>query len=94
MHIYFICDRLNDALKVAFASGGVMGLMVVCSGVLGLSFLYLIWGGLTSEDTAYLAGFGFGGAFFRHFFFVFFYILPSKRTKWGCQHINLTFFFL
>jgi len=53
---------LDDALKVAFASGAVMGFGVVCSGLLGLAVLYAAIGGLTQEETRYLAGFGFGAS--------------------------------
>merc|ERR1719433_2228900 len=54
---------LNDALKVAFGSGGVMGLSVVCLGILGLIIIYGAVGGNTQVDTAYMAGYGFGGSF-------------------------------
>jgi len=53
---------LNDALKVAFGSGGVMGLSVVCLGILGLIIIYGAVGGNTQVDTAYMAGFGFGAS--------------------------------
>ncbi len=55
-------NSLNAALTVAFASGGVMGLSVVCTGMLGLIIIYSIWGGNTQDDTLYLAGFGFGAS--------------------------------
>lgn len=55
-------DGLNKALKVAFASGSVMGFGVVCSGILGLIILWAIFGGIKPEDTRYLAGFGFGAS--------------------------------
>merc|ERR1719336_2508633 len=53
---------LNDALKVAFASGSVMGFGVVCSGILGLVIMYAAFGGLSQNETRYLAGFGFGAS--------------------------------
>eukprot|EP01084_Bolivina_argentea_P307745 531964_1 len=53
---------LNEALSVAFGSGGVMGLSVVCLGLLGLVFIYAILGGDTQSQTAYMAGFGFGAS--------------------------------
>merc|ERR1719410_1968193 len=55
-------NGLNNALKVAFASGAVMGFGVVCSGILGLVILYSIFQGLSQEETRYLAGFGFGAS--------------------------------
>jgi len=54
-------DGLNAALRVAFASGSVMGFGVTCSGIIGLSLLYLI-DGLEQDETRYLAGFGFGAS--------------------------------
>eukprot|EP01084_Bolivina_argentea_P173097 299809_1 len=53
---------LNQALTVAFGSGGVMGLSVVCLGLLGLILIYVIIGGNTQTETAYMAGFGFGAS--------------------------------
>merc|ERR1719436_43071 len=55
-------NGLNNALKVAFASGAAMGFAVVCSGILGLVILWAGFGGYTAEDTRYLAGFGFGAS--------------------------------
>merc|ERR1719436_2186566 len=55
-------DGLNKALKVAFASGSVMGFGVVCSGILGLIIMWAIFGGTSNVDTRYLAGFGFGAS--------------------------------
>ncbi|MEJ5249224.1 MAG: sodium/proton-translocating pyrophosphatase, partial [Caldilinea sp.] len=43
---------LNDGLRVAFASGSVMGMAVVSFGLLGLSIMYLIF---TGNDHASLA---------------------------------------
>ncbi len=48
----------NEALKVAFSGGSVMGLCVVGLGVLGLTFLYLIYDG----NVSYLTGFGLGAS--------------------------------
>lgn len=53
---------LNESLKVAFASGAVMGFGVVSSGIIGLTLLYAIVQGLSQEETRYLAGFGFGAS--------------------------------
>jgi len=53
---------LDDALKVAFGSGGVMGLSVVCMGSLGLVIVLSIWYGNDPASTRYLAGFGFGAS--------------------------------
>jgi len=53
---------LNAALKIAFGSGGVMGLSVTCLGILGLLIIYGAVGGNTQVDTAYMAGFGFGAS--------------------------------
>merc|ERR1719192_2419217 len=55
-------DGLNAALKVAFASGSVMGFGVVCSGIVGLVIMYASCQGLSQEETRYMAGFGFGGS--------------------------------
>lgn len=55
-------NGLNESLKVAFASGAVMGFGVVCSGILGLVVLYGSIGGLSQSNTRYLAGFGFGAS--------------------------------
>jgi len=55
-------DGLNKALKVAFASGSVMGFGVVCSGILGLIIMWAIFGGYDASETRYLAGFGFGAS--------------------------------
>ncbi|MDP8905345.1 MAG: sodium-translocating pyrophosphatase [Chloroflexota bacterium] len=50
-------DGLNAALRVAFASGSVMGLTVVGLGLLGITALWLLLG-----DAAVVAGFGFGAS--------------------------------
>merc|ERR1719499_2058282 len=55
-------NGLNKALRVAFASGAVMGFGVVCSGILGLVILYSCFQGLSQDETRYLAGFGFGAS--------------------------------
>ena len=49
--------QLIPGLRVAFASGSVMGLVVVGLGLLGISLLYLIFG---SPEIIY--GFGFGAS--------------------------------
>ncbi len=48
---------LNDALRVAFSSGTVMGITVVSLGILGLSALFLAVG-----DPNIVAGFSFGAS--------------------------------
>jgi K(+)-stimulated pyrophosphate-energized sodium pump len=48
---------LNPALRVAFASGTVMGLTVVGIGLLGITILWLLF-----EDSNVVAGFGFGAS--------------------------------
>lgn len=53
---------LNEGLKVAFASGAVMGLSVVSSGLFGVVLLYGLIGGDSGRGTAYLAGLGFGAS--------------------------------
>ena len=50
-------DGLNRALRVAFSSGGVMGMSVVGIGIIGASILWLIF-----EDPAIVAGFSFGAS--------------------------------
>merc|ERR1719419_184164 len=55
-------EGLNEALKVAFSSGAVMGLGVTGSGIIGLVILYGAAGGVTANETRYLAGFGFGAS--------------------------------
>lgn len=55
-------NSLNDALSVAFASGGVMGLSVVSSGLLGLIIIWGSYQGIDQQATNYLAGFGFGAS--------------------------------
>lgn len=48
----------NDALKIAFSGGAVMGMSVVGLGILGLSLLFLIFSG----NAAYITGFGLGAS--------------------------------
>ncbi len=48
----------NEALKIAFSGGAVMGMSVVGLGILGLSLLFLIFSG----NTIYLTGFGLGAS--------------------------------
>lgn len=56
---------LNQGLRVAFASGTVMGTMVVGLALLGISILFIVFtnalGGDTNAVASALAGFGFGG---------------------------------
>lgn len=49
---------LNDGLRVAFASGSIMGMAVVSFGILGLSILYLAFDG----NVDYITAFGFGAS--------------------------------
>merc|ERR1719284_1990321 len=53
---------LNEALKVAFSSGAVMGLGVTGAGIIGLVILYAALEGVYQSETRYLAGFGFGAS--------------------------------
>jgi len=53
---------LNDGLRVAFASGSVMGMAVVSFGLLGLSLVYMLFSGDIQNDITYIAGFGFGAS--------------------------------
>ena len=55
-------NGLNESLKVAFASGAVMGFGVVCSGIIGLVIMYGAQQGLSQDETRYLPGFGFGAS--------------------------------
>ncbi len=48
---------LNPALRVAFSSGGVMGMTVVGVGLLGVIALYAIF-----QNITYVVGFGFGAS--------------------------------
>ena len=48
---------LNGALRIAFSSGGVMGITVVGIGILGASTLWIIF-----EDPEIVAGFSFGAS--------------------------------
>ncbi|MFC1965668.1 sodium-translocating pyrophosphatase [Chloroflexota bacterium] len=51
---------LNPALRVAFSSGAVMGTTVVALGILGLSAIYLIFGG--ADMVNIIVGFSFGAS--------------------------------
>jgi len=61
---------LNDALKVAFAGGSVMGLSVVGLGILGLGALFIFYSNLFGTDSAesvsrvltVVTGFSFGAS--------------------------------
>ena len=50
-------EGLNGALQVAFSSGAVMGISVVCIGLLGVTVVYWIF-----KDVSIIAGFGFGAS--------------------------------
>ena len=53
---------LNDALRVAFSSGTVMGTLVVSLALLGVSILFLLFVALGDDvsNVSAIAGFGFG----------------------------------
>lgn len=51
---------LNPALRIAFSSGAVMGTTVVALGILGLSLIYLIFGG--ADLVKIIVGFSFGAS--------------------------------
>ncbi len=56
---------LNDGLRVAFASGSIMGMAVVSFSLLGLTGLYFFFTnmGVSLEQTiTYITGFGFGAS--------------------------------
>ena len=62
---------LNPALRVAFSSGAVMGLMVVGLGLVGISVLFLVYREVASDGAAadrandimqWIAGFSFGAS--------------------------------
>jgi K(+)-stimulated pyrophosphate-energized sodium pump len=50
-------ESLNSALRIAFSSGGVMGISVVGIGILGSSILWIIF-----ADPKIVAGFSFGAS--------------------------------
>ena len=50
-------EGLNQALKVAFSSGSVMGVSVVAIGLIGVTLVYLVF-----KDVSIIAGFGFGAS--------------------------------
>ena len=50
-------EGLNQALKVAFSSGSVMGVSVVAIGLIGVTAVYLVF-----KDISIIAGFGFGAS--------------------------------
>lgn len=57
-------QSLNQGLRVAFASGTVMGTMVVSLALIGISILFIIFTSQIDNPTTVasaLAGFGFGG---------------------------------
>ncbi len=49
---------LNDGLRVAFASGSIMGMAVVSFSIIGMTVLYLVFDG----NVNYVTGFGFGAS--------------------------------
>ncbi|MDC0960725.1 sodium-translocating pyrophosphatase [Dehalococcoidia bacterium] len=55
---------LNQALRVAFNTGSVMGLTVVGVGLLGVTLLWIIFDQISgvAEATSIIAGFGFGAS--------------------------------
>lgn len=57
---------LNHGLRTAFKSGAVMGLSVVSLALVGLSIVYIIWGGHMTDNRSDIAGilvgFGFGAS--------------------------------
>lgn len=56
-------DGLNNGLKLAFKSGAVMALMVVGTGLTGVSVFYLIFEKENEDDVwEYMSGFAFGGS--------------------------------
>ncbi len=57
-------NSLNDALKIAFRGGSVMGLSVVSFGIIGLSVSLLLIRYIYNlqEAIMYIAGFGFGAS--------------------------------
>lgn len=52
---------LNDGLRVAFASGSIMGMAVVSFSILGMTILYLIFQD-EPNVISYVTGFGFGAS--------------------------------
>lgn len=56
-------ESLNDGLRVAFGSGTVMGMSVVSLSLVGMSILFLLFGGLGDPNAIqYVTGFGFGAS--------------------------------
>ncbi len=49
---------LNQGLRVAFSSGSIMGMSVVCFSIVGLTALFLVFDG----HVSYITGFGFGAS--------------------------------
>ena len=49
---------LNAGLRVAFGSGSIMGMSVVCFSIVGLTLLYILFDG----QIAYVTSFGFGAS--------------------------------
>lgn len=53
--------NLHEGLRVAFGSGSVMGMAVVCFSLVGMTVLLLIFSGNPNQLT-YITGFGFGAS--------------------------------
>ena len=51
-------ESLNAGLRVAFSSGSIMGMSVVCFSIIGLTILYVAFDG----QVSYVTGFGFGAS--------------------------------
>ena len=51
-------ESLNAGLRVAFSSGSIMGMSVVCFSIIGLTVLYVVFDG----QVSYVTGFGFGAS--------------------------------
>jgi K(+)-stimulated pyrophosphate-energized sodium pump len=58
-------SSLNRAIQIALRGGAVSGLMVVAMSLLGVSGLFLLYGGLENPTRVplYIVGFGFGASF-------------------------------
>jgi K(+)-stimulated pyrophosphate-energized sodium pump len=56
-------EGINPGLKIAFSSGSVMGLSVVGFGLLGISLMFLMAGGVINEASSMIMySFGFGAS--------------------------------
>jgi K(+)-stimulated pyrophosphate-energized sodium pump len=54
---------LGEALTVALRGGAVSGFLVVALSLLGVSLLFVAFGGLVKPDPSLIVGFGFGASF-------------------------------